>query len=95
MGEGIIYSSSEPHNASNLTFYDEAVTKLWPVILIQSPAQRYAGQGGLYSAQLSCLRASNISDGSHKVTGVPGASNRVKIGVWGLLGVTTVMAVLL
>jgi hypothetical protein len=94
-GDAILYSTSEPHNATNLTFYDEAVTQVWPLILIQSPAEKYNGDGGVFSSQMSCMRASNFSEGSQKVTDVPGASSHVQISIWSLMGVAAAITILL
>lgn len=90
-----MYESSDPHDSTNLTFYEEAVTRIWPMMLIQSPSADANGGAGFTHAELSCLRAENVTSGSKEVDGVPGAGNRLVLSGWALLLVTGTMGLLL
>ncbi|KAF7898854.1 uncharacterized protein EAF01_008067 [Botrytis porri] len=66
-GSAWMYESSDPHDSTNLTFYDEAVTRIWPIMLIQNPSADVSGGAGFTHAELSCLRAENVTSGSKEV----------------------------
>ncbi|TGO43881.1 hypothetical protein BCON_0767g00010 [Botryotinia convoluta] len=94
-GSAWMYESSDPHDSTNLTFYEEAVTRIWPMMLIQSPSADVDGGAGFTHAELSCLRAENVTSGSKEVGDVPGAGNRLVLGGWALLLVTGAMGFLM
>ncbi|CCD48324.1 hypothetical protein QC760_001810 [Botrytis cinerea] len=94
-GSAWMYESSDPHDSTNLTFYEEAVTRIWPIMLIQSPSADFNGGAGFTNAELSCLRAQNFTSGSKEVDSVPGAGNRLVLGGWALLLVTGAMGFLM
>ncbi|KAF7960208.1 hypothetical protein EAE96_001806 [Botrytis aclada] len=93
-GSGWTYESSDPHDSTNLTFFEEAVTRIWPMMLIQNPSPDVDGGAGFTHAELSCLRAENVTSGSKEVDDVPGAGNRLVLSGWALLLVTGVMGFL-
>ena len=44
--------------------------------------------------QMSCLKAKNVTAGSVAIGDVPGKASRVQFGVWGVVGVFSLMAIL-
>ncbi|KAF7868414.1 hypothetical protein EAF04_004946 [Stromatinia cepivora] len=93
-GSAWMYESSDPHDSTNLTFYEEAATRIWPMMLIQSPSVDFRGGAGFTNAKMSCLRARNITSGSQEVNDVPGAGNRVVFGGWTLFVAIVAMGLL-
>ncbi|KAJ8070926.1 hypothetical protein OCU04_001284 [Sclerotinia nivalis] len=93
-GSAWMYESSDPHDSTNLTFYEEAVTRIWPMMLIQSPSVDFRGGNGITTARMNCLRAKNITSGSQEVDNVPGAGNRMVLGGWTLFVVMGAMSLL-
>lgn len=63
-------------------------------MLIQGPSNDFVG-GGFTIAQMSCLRATNITSGSRKVDSVPGAASRVMFDGWVTLVALGTLALLL
>ncbi|KAA8573421.1 hypothetical protein EYC84_005007 [Monilinia fructicola] len=93
-GSAWMFQSSDAHDPTNFTFYEEAVTRIWPMMLIQGPSNDFVG-GGFTIAQMSCLRATNITSGSRKVDSVPGAASRVMFDGWVTLVALGTLALLL
>ncbi|ESZ91879.1 hypothetical protein SBOR_7744 [Sclerotinia borealis F-4128] len=94
-GSAWMFESSDAHDSTNLTCFEEAVTRVWPMMLIQSPSGSFEGGSGLVTAQMSCLRARNVTSGSKEVDDVPGTGNRVVHGGWALLVVMGAVGILL
>ncbi|APA06074.1 predicted protein [Sclerotinia sclerotiorum 1980 UF-70] len=93
-GSAWMYKSSNPHDSTDLTFYEKAVTQIWPMLIMQSPNPDFQGTGVSFS-NLSCLRAKNISSGSEDVKNVPAAGSRMVLGGWTLFVVMSAMSLLL
>jgi hypothetical protein len=64
-GDSYFFNASDPHDASNTTFYESAATRIWPLVLIQSSVKD--GGGGATSAKMSCLRASMLLLGQRQL----------------------------
>lgn len=94
-GSAWMYKSSNPHDAANFTFYEEAVTTIWPILIVQSPSENFRQGTGLTFANMSCLRAKDISSESEDVKNVPGAGSRMVLGGWTLFVVMGAMSLLL
>jgi len=77
LSQSWIYSASEPHDPSNTTYYEEAATRIWPMVLVQSPKSSFNHGEGFMSAKMGCVRARNATEGSKEVDGVPGGAGRI------------------
>ncbi|CAD6457563.1 0b098e37-7124-4ec1-a722-d729003e9370 [Sclerotinia trifoliorum] len=90
-GSAWMSRSSDPHDSADFTFYEEAVTRIWPILIMQSPSEDFRGTGLSFS-NMSCLRAKNITSGSKNVNDVPGAGSRMALGGWTLFVVMGAMS---
>ncbi|CZR69414.1 uncharacterized protein PAC_19314 [Phialocephala subalpina] len=90
--QALFYNADMPHNVSNHTPYEVAATRIWPILLVQSPRRDVFNGSGATSVGLSCLRATNFTPGSEEIGDVPGAGSRMGYSVWGLVGMMTMMA---
>ena len=91
-GQALFYNADMPHDVSNNTPYEVAVTRIWPILLVQSPGRNFFNGSGATSVGLSCLRATNSTPGSEEIGDVPGAGSRMGYSVWGLVGMMAMMA---
>ncbi|PQE23774.1 hypothetical protein CJF30_00008755 [Rutstroemia sp. NJR-2017a BBW] len=71
------YGTSEPHETSNTAYYEEAVKRIWPMVLVQSPKNSFNDGAGFTSAKMACLRAKNFTEGSKKVGATPNSAGRI------------------
>jgi hypothetical protein len=78
-GGAFYFDNSEPHDPSNTTFYENAATRIWPVMLIQSPKNLHDNGAGFTHAGMSCLRATNPTQGSKAIGDVPSAAEKAQI----------------
>ena len=90
-----VYETDQPHEHANNTYYEVATTRIWPLMLIQVPKREFRNGNGFTSVEMSCLRATNVTEGSEKIGSVPGAGSMVRAGVWGLIAVGAAVGVLL
>ncbi|KAG9233795.1 hypothetical protein BJ875DRAFT_377884 [Amylocarpus encephaloides] len=89
-GSPQFYSSSTVHDANNLTAYELATTRIWPMFLIQTAT----GVGGLTvrdseasKQHLTCLRANGTAEGSIKIGKVPSGTTRYQINACGFVAI--------
>ena len=52
-GGAFQFDNSELYDPSNTTFYESAATRIWPVMLIQSPKNSYDNGAGITDAGMS------------------------------------------
>ncbi|KAF4626836.1 hypothetical protein G7Y89_g11322 [Cudoniella acicularis] len=73
------YASSAAHLANNTMYYEQAVTRIWPILLIQTGKYGPSNATGIIQASMSCLRANATTEGSLGIGNVPGAATSVKV----------------
>jgi len=88
------YFLDTPHAPGNLTPYESAATRIFPISLIQSPNETFNNGSGATAIDTICLRAENVSSGSEPIGDFPGAGSKVSIGVWMALFVVGMMALM-
>lgn len=92
-GSGYFYSSSAVHNASNTTSYEQAVTHIWPILIVQKGGPY--GSNGIEVASMSCLKANATTKGSKTIGGVPSIATSIQRYEWVMMGITCLIGVLL
>src|SRR5215469_7175833 len=80
-GGAFWYDESPPHDPSNTTHYESATTRIWPMMVIQSPKNSHDNGVGFTRAGISCLRA---TQGSKAIEDVPSVESHAKAGLVGL-----------
>ncbi|KUJ17849.1 uncharacterized protein LY89DRAFT_28129 [Mollisia scopiformis] len=90
-----LYTTDELHDPANLTFYETAATRIWPILVVQSPSHDFEGGSGIISPSMRCLRAQNSTEGSTPIGDVPGVGSRFDFGVWKMSIVLMAMALVL
>ncbi|KAF5873025.1 uncharacterized protein Bfra_008302ca [Botrytis fragariae] len=88
-GSGYFFSASWVHNASNTTFYENAVTKIWPLLVIQRNEAH-----GIQTASLSCLKANATMVGSKAIGGVPSVATGFQIYGWVVMAVASAVGLM-
>lgn len=93
-GQALFYNTDMPHDVSN-TAYEVAATRIWPILLIQSPKRSVLNGTSITSVRMSCLKATNATPGSEKIGDVPRAGSWVGYNVLGLISVMAITAFVL
>ncbi|PQE05150.1 hypothetical protein CJF31_00011028 [Rutstroemia sp. NJR-2017a BVV2] len=88
-GSAYFYCPSLPHSSINITSYEEAVTRVWPIVL------RQTHNNGTSVISLSCLKTNVTTSGSKAIGGVPSAAAAVKRYGWAAVWCVCLMTVLL
>ncbi|KAF4627858.1 hypothetical protein G7Y89_g10294 [Cudoniella acicularis] len=81
------YASSAAYPASNTTYYEQAATRIWPIIVMQTGKYGPNNASGISSTRMSCLRANATTEGSVAIGKVPGAAASVKVYTSAVVGI--------
>ncbi|KAF7889698.1 uncharacterized protein EAF02_002113 [Botrytis sinoallii] len=89
-GSGYFFSASWVHNASNTTFYEKVVAKVWPNLIVQRNEAH-----GIQTARLSCLKANATKVERKTIGGVPNVATRFQLYGWVVMAVVSAVGLLL